>query len=511
MPTRRLSVRQIKEVLRLKHALGLSHREIAQSLHISSSTVSDYLRLAKAAQVHWPLPEEMTEEALYKKLYQPVTHKVNRPRPDWPYLHRELRRKGVTLLLLWREYRDQHPEGLGYTRFCIEYRQYNKHLDPVMHQCHKAGERCEVDYAGQTVPWFEPLTGERQEAQIFVGALGASSYTYIEATASQSVEDWLNAHVRMFQFYGGVPDCLIPDNLLAGVKKAHRYDPDINPHYQTFGEHYGIAIVPARVAHPRDKSTVESAVGYTERFVLAKLRDMTFTSLAQLNAAIKPLMVALNHQPFQKLPGSRYERFEQLEKAALKPLPPEPYQFAIWKKARVHIDYHVEFERHYYSVPYAFIQQVVELRVTQKSLEVFCKSQRIATHARHPKAYGYSTLQAHMPAHHQAHQTLTPALLQQQAKKIGAATVTFLEHLLAARAVPQQAYRTCLGVIRLAKRYGEARLEKACAYADTIGAYRYQQVESILKNGLEDTPPLPPAILHLPPQHDHIRGAAYYG
>lgn len=379
-----------------------------------------------------------------------------------------------------------------------------------MHQCHKAGERCEVDYAGQTIPWFDPLTGERHEAQIFVSALSASSFTYIEATTSQSVEDWINAQVRMFQFYGGVTDCLILDNLLAGVKKAHRYDPDINPNYQAFGEHYGVAILPARVGHPRDKSVVESAVGYAERFVLAKLRDITFTSIAQINAAIKPLLDELNHQPFQKLPGSRFERFQQLEKAALKPLPVEPYRYAIWKKARVHIDYHVEFERHYYSVPYAFIHQTVELRITQKTVEVFRLNQRIATHQRHLKAYGYSTLKKHMPPAHQAQQRLTPELLQQQAQKIGKATTTYCEHLLASRVIPQQAYRTCLGILRLAKRYGEARLEKACAYADTIGAYRYQHVESLLKKGLEEIIPLPPAQPHLPPQHAHIRGAAYY-
>ena len=282
-----LSMIKIREILRQRYELGGTYRTISRSLNISLSTVGEYLRRAKAADLGWPLPESLTDDALHKCLFLPAkTNQASKTQPDWSVIHAELARKGVTLLLLWREYKENHPEGLGYTQFCKHYRRYHQHLQPTMHQHHKAGEKTFVDYAGQTMPWIEPKTGEINEAQIFVGTLGASSYTFAHATDSQKLPNWLESHRLMFEFFNGVTEMIVPDNLKSAVTKSHRYDPDINANYQQFSEHYGVAIVPARPNAPKDKGKVENAVGCIERQVLAPLRDHTFTSLSQLNAAI---------------------------------------------------------------------------------------------------------------------------------------------------------------------------------------------------------------------------------
>jgi len=511
MPMRKLSMRKIKEVLRLHYESHVSQRSISKSLGISVSTVCVYLKLARTAGITWPLPDNLDEESLYQTLYRPVeASKKERLLLDLEAVYRELRRKGVTRLLLWREYRDKYPDGLSYTQFCVKYRAYVKQAEPVMRQIHKAGEKCFVDYSGLTMPWISMDTGEIHEAQIFVGTLGASSYTYVEASATQNLEDWINAHINLLKFFGGCPSILVPDNLRSGVKNAHLYDPDINPNYQCFGEHYGIAIVPARVAEPKDKAKVESAVGFVERTILAPLRNHTFTSIDEINNAIKPLLAKLNDAPFQKLPGTRKQLFESLDKPALKSFPEEHYEYAIWKKARVHIDYHIEFEKHYYSVPYKHISHNVELRVTRKLLEVFYKSRRIAAHVRHEKPYEFTTIKEHMPKSHQFQREASPELILKNARKIGESTLRFVENMVANRAFPEQAYRACLGVLRLGKRFGEDRLEKACAYADAVGAYRYKQVESILKKGLENLRFSSASQNHLPPHHENVRGAIYY-
>ena len=511
MPNRRLSMRKIQEVLRLKFELKLTHRDIAKSLNISAGTVGEYLRLAKAATMSWPLPTNMKDDELYAALYQPAVRGIKRPRPDWSYFHQELRREGVTLLLLWREYRETFTDGLGYTRFCCEYRAYAKTLSPVMRQIYKGGEKCFVDYAGMTVSWIDPQSGEIFEAQIFVGNLGASNYTYVEATVTQALPDWIGSHVRMFEFFGGVPHMLIPDNLKAGVSQAHRYDPDINPNYQYFGEHYGVAIVPARVAEPRDKAKVEASVKFIENQILAALRNHTFTSIAEINAAIAPLLKTFNEKEFQKLPGNRHSQFELLDKPALKALPPERYEYCTWKKARVNIDYHVVFENHYYSVPYLHIHREIFLRVTSKTIEIFYKNERIAAHKRSHQKYAYTTLKKHMPPHHHAYAKWTPERLKTWADKIGKATAAFITHMIATRPFPEQAYRACLGVLRLGKRYGELRLEKACERALFIGATRYRQVQTILENNMDKLPlPNVQAGQTLPSHHENVRGPIYY-
>ena len=348
-----LSMRKISEVFRQRYDLKRSYRDIAQSLNIGKSTVYDYLVRAKAAGIGWPLPEDMSEQALYDKLFLPAAATPDqRPLPEWEETHRELRKKGMTLRLLWREYREIHASGLGYTQFCKRYRAYVKTITPVMRQVHKGGERTFVDYAGMTIPWINHITGEIHEAQIFVGALGASQFIFAEATATQQLPDWIQSHVRMWEYFGGVSEIVVPDNLLSAVTKAHRYDPDINANYQHFSEHYGFAIVPARVREPKDKAKVENAVGCVTKQILAALRHITFTSIAEINAAIKPRLATLNNQSFQKMKTSRSELFEAIDKPALKQLPPERYHYAEWLDAKIHIDYHFVFDNHYYSVPY---------------------------------------------------------------------------------------------------------------------------------------------------------------
>jgi transposase len=503
-------MRKISEVFRQRFELGRSYRDVARSLNISTSTVSDYLARAKVAGIMWPLPEGMTEDKLYNQLFLPVSAtKAERVQPDWEQVHRELRKKGMTLRLLWREYRDQHLQGLGYSQFCNYYQRYAKTMSPVMRQVHKAGEKTFVDYAGMKMPWFNPITGEIHEAEIFVGCLGGSQFIYTEATATQQLPDWIQSHIHMFEYFGGVSEIVVPDNLKSGVTTAHRYDPDINANYQHLCEHYGIAVVPARAAEPKDKAKVESAVSIVERQILAPLRHMTFTSIGEINRAIFKRLTALNNQPFQKMKTSRRELFETIDKPVLKPLPPTRYQYAEWKKAKIHVDYHFAFDDHFYSVPYQHARHVVEIRATAKTIECFHQGQRIAAHARSHRRYGFTTLTEHMPKVHQEQAKYSLSHIRSWAKKIGPQTAEFIDHMMVARAFPQQAYRACYGLLRLSDRYGEERLEKACAKALIIRATRYQQVELILKNQLEEVP-VHQATTTKIPAHNNIRGADYY-
>lgn len=506
----RLSMRKISEVFRQRLELKRSCREVARSLNISISTVSDYVSRARLAGLSWPFPDGLTEQELYDKLFLPVTEiNIERTQPDCEAIHRELRRKGMTLKLLWREYREQQPSGLGYSRFCYHYQQYVKTVTPVMRQTHKAGEKSFVDYAGMKMPWLDPATGEIHEAEIFVGCLGASQLIFAEATATQQLPDWIQSHIHMFEYFGGVTEIVVPDNLKSGVTQAHRYDPDINANYQHLGEHYGVAIVPARAAEPKDKAKVENAVGIVERQILAALRHVTFTSIGEINAAITKRLATLNNQSFQKMKTTRREMFEAIDKPALKPLPPMRYQYAEWKHAKIHVDYHFVFDEHFYSVPYEHARKSVQIRATAKTVECFHKGQRIASHIRSHRRYGYTTMEGHMPKSHQEQAKYSLSYIKNRAKKVGEQTSCFIDHMMASRAFPQQAYRACYGLLRLGSRYGEDRLEKACAKALLIRATRYQQVESILKNKLEE---VPISQVNASPlsAHDNIRGANYY-
>ena len=381
-----------------------------------------------AAGLGWPLPVGLSDVELERRLFPapPALPRVARMVPDWSVLHQELRRPGVTLMLLWEEYRAAHPEGFGYSWFCEHYRAWAGKLDVVMRQTHRAGEKLFVDYTGQTVEVIEPTTWEVRAAQIFVAVLGASNYTYAEASWTQSLPDWIGAHVRAFQFLGGVPELVVPNNLVSGVHRAHRYEPDINPTYQELASHYGVAVVPDRVRRPRDKAKVEAGVQVVERLILAALRNRRFFSLSELNAAIATLLEQLNRCPFKKLPGSRREAFEHLDQPALQALPATPYVFATWKRVRVHIDYHVEVDGHYYSVPYALVKQSLEARLTATTVECFHKGQRVASHVRSHLKGRHTTVPEHMPKAHREYAEWSPQRLVRWAEQTGPATAALI-------------------------------------------------------------------------------------
>jgi len=512
MPAKRLSMRKIKEVLRLRGDKGLSDRQIARTCGISRPTVANYLRRAAAAGLAWPLPSGLDDATVERALFPPPPCLPAQVRgiPDWSVMHQECRRKGVTLFLLWQEYRETHPEGYQYSWFCEHYRAWQGKLDVVMRQDHRAGEKLFVDYAGQTVPVVDRVTGEIRQAQIFVAVLGASNYTYAEATWTQGLVDWIGSHTRTFAFIGSVPELVIPDNLRAGVTKAHRYEPDTNPTYQDMASHYGVAVLPARVRRPRDKAKVEAGVLVVERWILAALRHRTFFSLAELNTAIRELLEKLNDRPFKKLPGCRRQHFETLDKPALRPLPGEPYVYAEWKKARVHIDYHVEVDKHYYSVPHVLIKKQVEVRITQNTIECFYRGNRVASHRRSHLKGRHTTVAAHMPESHRQAGHWSPERLSNWAAKTGPAAQKLILNILTSRKHPQQAYRSCLGILRLGKAHGNNRLEAACRRALILGSHSYKSIESILKHRLDEKPLAKQSELLLPKDHDNIRGPSYY-
>jgi len=507
----RLSMRKIEEILRLKYEARLSHRAIAQSCLVSPSTVSEYITHAKAAGLSWPLPEGLSAKQLEELLFPTRAPAAGGsiPQPDWAKVHKELRRKNVTLSLLWVEYRQVHADGYGYSQFCHHYRMWAKQLKPMMRQKHRAGEKLFIDYAGQTVPVVDPETGENWAAEIFVAVLGASNYTYAEAHASQSLPNWIGAHVRVLAFLGGVPKVLVPDNLKAGVKSPHLYEPDINPTYQEFARHYSVAVVPARVRKPKDKAKVEVGVQVVERWILARLRDWTFFSLAKLNQTIWELLDELNNRPMRHLEQSRQELFASLDQPALAPLPTQPYEFARWKKACVHIDYHVAFEKHYYSVPYALIGKEVDIRATEKTVEIFYRRTRQASHRRVHSPGRFSTQREHMPPAHRQVSDWSPERFLRWAKEIGPHTAQLVAVVLDGRRHPQQAYRSCLGILSLGKRYTNARLEAACRRALPAGICSYKGIHNILKNKLDQLEPDPPPATPLP-THTNIRGENYY-
>ena len=505
-------MRKVTDVLRLKWGCGLSNRAIAASLAIAPSTVWEYLRRARAAGLSWPLPEGLDEEQLEAALFatQGPPPADRRPLPQWPAVHQELRRKGVTLALLWQEYKAAHPEGYQYSQFCERYRQWAGKLDVCLRQDYKAGEKMFVDWAGQTVPVTDPATGRERLAQIFVAVLGASNYTWAEATWTQGLPDWIAAHIHAWEAFGGVAELTIPDNTKTGVSAACYYEPDLNPTYQDLARHYGTAVVPARVRRPRDKAKVETGVQNVERQILAPLRHRTFFSLAELNQALAERLAQHNERPFQKLPGSRRSLLETLDKPALKPLPPTRFEFATWKKAQVHVDYHVEVEGHYYSVPYQLVRQKLDVRLTAGTVECFHKGRRVASHPRSFQKGRHTTTPQHMPKSHREYLDWTPERLVRWAGKSGPATAGVVQAILESRPHPLQGYRSCLGLMRLGKLYGAERLEAACVRAQAIGAASYRSVESILKRGLDrqglpEKPPPQPALVHA-----NVRGADYY-
>jgi transposase len=500
-----LSVRKIREVLRLKAEARLSDREIGEAIGSARSTVQECLRRARVAGIGWPLPDDLDDETLLGRLYPKAAMVLRYPTPDFATIHAELARKGVTRMLLWQEYKARHPDGCQYSAFCRDYEAWLGRQDAVMRFEHAPGAKLFVDYAGLTVDIVDRATGEVQAAQIFVAAMGASNFTYVEATLTQSLADWLGAHVRALEYFGGTTEAIVPDNLKSGVRRACRYEPDLNPSYQDFAQHYGVAILPARVRKPRDKAKVEVAVQGIERWILAPLRHCTFFSLGELNAALREQLERYNDRPLSREAGTRRSRFIELDRPALKPLPAQRYQHASWKKAKVHLDYHVEFERRYYSVPYRLIGKTVDLRLTAHMVEVFYRGQAVATHLRQGGARRFITDPAHRPDRHRAVIELNHERLLERAEAIGPATAAVLREQVHRRAHPDEALRASLGILRLAHDFSTAALEQACVQAVELRAYSYRAIRALIV-----TPPVPEPEPCAIPEHDNVRGARYF-
>jgi len=504
-------MRTIKEVLQLKCEKKFSNTQIAQSCNIARSTIRGYLERAQRAGLSWPLPSDLDDGSLEALLFPPTATEAPEKRglPAMEYIHKELSRKGVTLHLLWLEYRAVNPDGYQYSQFCLLYRQWLGKLDVCLRQTHRAGEKLFVDYAGQTIPVTDPVSGQIKEAYLFIAALGASSYTFTWASFSQDLPSWVEAHVRAFKFFGGVPEILVPDNLKSGVNKPCTYEPDINPTYHDLAEHYGAVVIPARVAKPKDKAKAESAVFVAERWILAALRNHTFFSLDALNRAIAEKLQDMNIRKFQKMDGTRRSLYETIDRPALKPLPSSPYEYAEWKKARVNIDYHFEIDGHYYSVPYQLVKEQVDVRFTATMIEALFKNRRVATHPRSYQRGAHTTRPEHMPKAHQKYLEWTPSRIMDWAGQNGLNTRSLTACIMENRRHPEQGFRSCLGVIRLAKRYSPERLEAACGRALLLKAYSYKNVESILKNNL-DKQDLPEPTTGKPIIHYNLRGKEYY-
>lgn len=508
MPAKRMTMRKIRDVLRLRLAAGLSIRQIKDSTKISVGAIQKLLSKADALGLSWPLPAELDDSQL-ARLFYPAADTTASTRyqvPDWAVLQQELKRKDMTKQLLWEEYTQQYPNRCySYSQFCDRYRQWWGQQKRSMRQTHRAGEKCFVDYCGPTVPILCASTGEVRQAQVFVAVLGASNYTYAEATLSQSLPDWLGSHVRMLAYFGGSTEIIVPDNLRSGVSRACRYDPDLNPSYQQWSEHYQVAVVPARPYKPKDKSKAEVGVQIVERWILARLRHHSFFSLAEVNQCIRALLEELNTKPFKQLPGNRRQAFEQLDRPALRPLPRHPYRYVDIKPVKVNIDYHVQYQDHHYSVPHQYVGEKLELHAGDTLITLYFRQRAVASHPRkhHP---GTTTEASHMPKRHQKQHQWTPGRLKNWAQDVGPEVLIWVAEQLASKAHPEQAYRVCLGLLNLSRGYPADRLNGACRIANREGLLRLKQVKSILLSNRDRLPEQLSLQTELPQQHENIRG-----
>ncbi|HUW80261.1 MAG TPA: IS21 family transposase [Acidocella sp.] len=506
-------MRHVREIVRLGYA-GVSKHQIALRTGVVPSTVRETLKRFAASGLMWPLGDEVTDTVLEARMYRNAGKKQGHRQyaePDWAWVHRELKRKHVTLTILWDEYIAQHPDGYRYSRYCDLYRGWEGKLSVTMRQSHAGGEKLFVDYAGDRVEVFDRLTGEARPAWIFVAVMGASSFTYAEATWTQGLADWIGAHTRAFEAIGGVAHLIVPDNTKTAVIKACLYEPAVNRSYTEMAAHYDTAILPARPRKPRDKAKVEAAVLIMERWILGRLRHQRFYSLEELNTAISTLLVRVNDElPIRRLGVTRRHLLEELDRPALKPLPVEPYVFAEWRIRRVGIDYHVDVERHYYSVPHRFAKEQVEARLTARTVEIFVKGERVAAHMRGSGDGKHTTVPEHMPASHRRYAGWTIERIRRDAGIIGTSAAALCELILEERSHPEQGFRACLGIVRLVKAFGPERVEAAAARALEIGARTFGSVKSILDNNLDRQAAPKRAEDSLAIEHRNIRGSRYY-
>jgi len=507
---RKKTMRTVREILRLHFEHDLSQRAIARACAVSPTTVGYYLERIRQTGSNWATISTLDDCSLKTLLNPDWKAPVSpKPLPDFVALRNEMRKKGVTLQLLWEEYRAVHPEGYGRSQFCELYHRHVRTLDPVMRFDHKAGDKLFVDFSGDRPSYVERETGKVLEPELFVAVMGASSRIYAVAVASQQIPDWIKAHVSTFDYFGGVPACVVPDKLKSGVKTSCKYDPEINPVYAELCSHYSVAVVPARPREPRDKAKVENGVLNAQRRILATLRNRTFFSLAELNEAIAVELEKLNSRPLQGIGKSRNQLFEEIDKPALKALPAERFQLREWKKAKVHIDYHVAVQGSWYSVPYKLIGREVEICLTATMVEIFQDGKRVASHPRTCKRNVFVTVDAHRPHSHQKHLEWTPERMRRWGESSGPRTGAMIEAIIQSADHPDHAYRKCLGLLRLARSCGNDRLEMACDRALKLKAIGYRSVRNILNNGIE-TADIPEHGDESLPLHHNIRGSDYY-
>lgn len=512
MPARRIGMRKIKDILRLRWAQGLSTRQVARSACCSPSTVVATEHRAKAAGLDWAQVKSLDEVELGRRLYgRPAEGSAGRAPIDFRWVHREKKKKGVTLALLWQEYKRHHPDGYGYSRFCELYATWRGGLEVVMRQEHRGGEKGFSDWAGMKMPIVDLKTGEVTEASVFVMALGASSFTFAQAFSDQSLRHWVGGHIGAVEYYGGAPKVFVPDNPKTAVVRPCRYEPELHPSYKQMAEHYGAVVIPARVRRPKDKAKVENAVQQVERWVLAPLRHETFHSVGELNRAMRPLLEALNDKPLRGLQMSRRDFFAELDRPVLLPLPLKRFEVPDFKpNVGVHIDHHIEFERHYYSVPFSLVGRRVDVRATHTTIEVLYRGKRVASHPRSYHKGRATTLDAHRPHGHRQYANWSPERLVRWAQTVGPKTAEVVHQVMAKKRHPEEGYRSCLGILRLSKRHSPERLEAACAHALQIGSANYRSVASILKHGLDRQHRLALQPTVEPIDHENVRGPDYY-
>lgn len=501
-------MRKIRDVLRLRLDARLSIRQISASTKTSVGAIQKLLVRAQALELSWPLPPELDDNQLAALFYPKADTGVSGRYqvPDWATVHQELKRKDMTKRLLWEEYTEQYPNRCySYSQYCDRYRHWRGQQKRSMRQTHKAGEKCFVDYCGPTVPIVSPSTGEVRQAQVFVAVLGASNYTYAEATLSQGLKDWLHSHVRTFEYFGGIPEMVIPDNLRSGVSRACRYEPELNPSYQQLAEHYQVAVMPARPYKPKDKSKAEVGVQIVERWILARLRHHTFFSLAEANRCIKVLLEDLNTRPFRQLPGNRQQAFDRLDKPVLRPLPLHPYEYVEIRRGRVNIDYHVEYQQHHYSVPHQYVGEQLELHAGEHLIQLYFRQRLVASHVRKHRP-GMTTEAGHMPTRHRKQQQWSPGRLKRWASNVGPETHQWVQQRLNEKAHPEQAYRLCLGLLNLTREYPAERLNASCRVANREGLTRLKQIKSILQSNRDKLPEQITLTADLPQDHENIRG-----
>jgi transposase len=503
---------KVREILRLKQQCALGQRAIARALNISRPVVKQYLERLESAGLDYAAIKAMDDDILLKILEgedQSNSERYQALRGKFSEFVKELKQPGVTLLRLWQEYREQHPDGYSYSQFCYHFQLWRSSSELTMHIDHKAGDKMFVDFTGKKLQIVNKQTGELKDVEVFVAILGASQLTYVEAVATQQKHDWIRANQNAFHYFGGVPKAVVPDCLKSAVKKANKYEPDINPEYADFARHYQITILPARPNHPKDKALVEGAVKIVYAWIFAPLRKRRFHSLEELNVAISEELEKYNTKPMQKLGLSRMQLFDQIESAALLPLPPQRYVIRSFKRLKTQFNYHIYLseDKHYYSVPYRHRGKQVLVIYSDSVVEIFYNNQRIAFHKRIRIPNGYSTIKEHMPSNHQAMSDWNPQRLINWAHHLGEYVKVVVEEVLARCQHPEQGYKTCLGILRLSKSFGNLRLNKACQRAISFDHYSYKSIKTILENNLENCQldcfdPLP--------EHQNLRGNQYY-